>query len=153
MGKKIIRVILIAILVLAIFLAGCNKGEKFDYKIYQIEIGGITVNAEVADTPAKSTQGLMYRKHLGEFKGMLFFFPIEQELTFWMKNTLIPLDIIFIDSNNTIVKIHQAEPCKSDPCTKYSSGNPSVYVLEVNKGFAEKYNIEEGYKVTIVRSS
>ncbi len=97
---------------------------------------------EIADTPYKQSIGLMNRKKLEDNSGMFFIFNNEQIREFWMKNTLIPLDMIFLDKNFKIVNIvKNATPCKILNCEVYSSLFPSKYVIEVNSGFVEKYNL------------
>jgi uncharacterized membrane protein (UPF0127 family) len=93
----------------------------------------------------------MFRSNLPKDQGMLFLFPDEVERTFWMKNTLIPLDIIFIDREYKIVKIQQAIPCEEEPCNLYNSEKPAQYVLEINGGLAQEYGIKEGSIVNISR--
>ena len=109
----------------------------------------LTISAEVATTIEQLTKGLMNRTRLEQNEGMLFVFPYTATENFWMKNTLIPLDMIFINENNTITKIHHAVPCTKDPCPLYNSEKPVKYVLEINGNLASTYNIEEGSKVEI----
>ena len=78
---------------------------------------------------------------------MLFVYDNERLLNFWMKNTLIPLDIIFLDKNKIIVNIADAKPCEQDPCELYSSQLPAMYAIEVNSGFALENNIKIGDSV------
>ena len=97
---------------------------------------------EVADTPAKREMGLMYRRDLPADHGMLFIFPEESVLTFWMKNTPIPLDMIFIGSDLKIVGIvPEAAPFT---LSARSVGKPSRYVLEINGGVARERGIGVG---------
>jgi len=107
-----------------------------------------TIDAEIAQTDAELQKGLMYRQELAENTGMLFILPSEEKTNFWMKNTTIPLDIIFLNSNKTIVHIANAVPCKQDPCTLYSSEKPTKYVIEVNAGYCKKNSIIQGQTVT-----
>ena len=79
-----------------------------------------------------------------------FIFENIEERAFWMKNTLIPLDIIFISEDFEIINIERAEPCEKDPCTLYKSNGNAMYVLEVNEGFSEKSNINVGNSVEIL---
>lgn len=79
--------------------------------------------------------------NLSENQGMLFLFDNEDYYNFWMKDTLIPLDIIFINKDLRIVDIIQAVPCKKDPCKVYTPKNKAKYVLEVNKDFAKDNKI------------
>ena len=109
----------------------------------------ILVNVEIANEPEERTQGLMFRQNLDWDNGMFFVFEEERKLSFWMKNTLIPLDMLFIDKNFKIVEIKEnVPPCKEDICPNYPSEIPAKYVLEVNGGFVIKNNIEVGDKVS-----
>lgn len=100
------------------------------------------IDAEIAETEETRHLGLMFRENMQENQGMLFIFPNEEYQSFYMKNTIIPLDIIFINSKKQIVKIHKM----TEPYSEKSlpSGKPSIYVVEVNGGFTSKYNIKEG---------
>ena len=105
---------------------------------------------EIADTTAKRALGLMNRKSLPEDEGMFFIFEDESEKSFWMKNTLIPLDMIFANSNFVIVKIQKnTQPCKIIACETYSSVKPAKYVVEINGGLSNKLGIKEGQKIKI----
>lgn len=100
------------------------------------------VRVELADTPAKREMGLQYRNELADDQGMLFLFPSEEVLTFWMKNTPIPLDMIFIGSDMKIAGIvHNAVPFS---LTARSVGAPSRFVLEIKGGLARQRGIEAG---------
>jgi uncharacterized protein len=100
---------------------------------------------EIADSPAKREMGLQYRRNLASDRGMIFLFPFESEQTFWMKNTPIPLDMIFISRERKIVGIvEQAVPFTLD---SRSVGAPSQYVLEINGGLAKRYGIQAGDSV------
>ena len=97
---------------------------------------------EIADTPAKREMGLQYRNDLTDDRGMLFLFPAESELTFWMKNTPIPLDMIFIGGDMKIAGIvREAVPFTLSP---RAVGAPSRYVLEIKGGLAKARGIEAG---------
>jgi uncharacterized membrane protein (UPF0127 family) len=106
----------------------------------------IKIDVEYARTPDEWSYGLMSRTSMNENHGMLFVFPVEENRTFWMKNTLISLDILYIDSNKKIVSI--ARNTKTNQTNEvYPSLFPSQYVLEVNGGFSEKNGINEGDEV------
>lgn len=94
---------------------------------------------EIADNQEERSKGLMFRKDLPLNEGMIFVFPKEEEHFFWMKNTLIPLDIIFIDRDGEIVGlIENASPGEEKLLTV---GRDSLYVLEINAGLVKKYDI------------
>lgn len=105
---------------------------------------GDVIAVEIAANPELRAQGLMYRDQLRPSSGMLFFFPEDGDYGFWMKNTMIPLDMIWIDSGRRIVHIKtDVPPCKADPCPSYEPGVTARYVLEVAAGEAAK----RGWKV------
>jgi uncharacterized membrane protein (UPF0127 family) len=105
------------------------------------------VDAEVAATRDARTRGLMWRTSLAEGVGMLFIFPTEEPLTFWMKNTLIPLDMIFISKDRVIVGIvAEAEP---KTLTSRGPGADAKYVLEVPSGWSAKLGLRAGLQVQL----
>jgi uncharacterized protein len=102
----------------------------------------LAVTAEVVATPGRRQKGLMFRKDLQDGDGMLFIFEMEKEHPFWMKNTLIPLDIIFVGADRRVVGIvHKAAPRKESSLTV---GVPSHYVLEVPGGYCERKGVHRG---------
>jgi uncharacterized membrane protein (UPF0127 family) len=104
----------------------------------------IRVQAEVAATDETRQKGLMFRKELSDGEGMLFVFDEEREHTFWMKNTFVPLDMLFIASDKTVAGIvHEARPLDTRSLT---IGLPSRYVLEVPAGFCVRKGIHRGAK-------
>ena len=107
----------------------------------------VEVEAEIADDEAERQRGLMERTELAENAGMLFVFGREQQLSFWMRNTRIPLSIAYIDADGRIVDIEDMEPF--DDQTKHPSAEPSKYALEVNQGFFDKRGIGVGDTVEI----
>ena len=103
------------------------------------------VFVEVPDELEEFARGLMFRNHLPWNAGMLFAFNEEEPQTFTMKNTLIPLDMIFIDSNSKIIDIKEnVPPCKQEECPSYPSREPAQYVLEVNAGFVQEKGVKVG---------
>ena len=103
---------------------------------------------EIAESSEERSKGLMYRESLDENAGMLFIFEEEKEYSIWMKNTLIPLDIIWINKDLEIVHIEKnVQPCKEDPCKIYKPDKPAKYVLELNTGQTEKTGIKIGNKL------
>lgn len=103
------------------------------------------VFVEVPDDSEESMRGLMFRIHLPWNAGMLFPYSNEEPRTFWMKNTLIPLDMIFVDSSSKIVEIKEnIPPCEQEECPTYPSVQPAQYVLEVNAGFVQEKGVKVG---------
>ena len=131
-------------LIFYFFLVSFNtfSNEKIDVSIYN---KNITFNVEVAKTIEERRIGLMYRKKLLNNEGMLFIFPREKIIQLWMKNTYIPLDVIFISENKVIVDIKKSMEKLSETIVK--SKVKSRYALEFNAGLINKLDIEIGDKV------
>lgn len=135
------RLIWLGLLWLGI-LAGCTQRPTV---VVQTPHGQVAVPVEVADTPERRMRGLMYRTDLPEDGGMIFLFPQDADQSFWMKNTPLPLDMIFISRERQIVGIvHDTKPFSLEP---RGVGRPSRYVLEVHAGFAAKHGLAEGQRV------
>lgn len=138
--------LVITLVIFFILLAGAFSYYGFYQEKACIEEQCFKV--EVADTPDKRSRGLMYRKSMKEDRGMFFIFEESKKHDFWMKNTKIPLDIIWINSDMEIVGIkNKATPCEKRVCETYKSNENSRYVLEINAGLAEKHGFEKGDKV------
>ena len=106
----------------------------------------VSLDIEIADNDATREVGLMGRPAMEERQGMLFIFEDESLTSFWMRNTILPLDMIFINKQGKIVTIHKnTKPFSEDT---YSATAMTLFVLEVNAGFAEKYGIKEGDMVS-----
>jgi len=124
------------------FLKGGLPKEELTIKT---QSGSVVVKAEVADDDEERSQGLMNREKLESGNGMLFVFEDEAPRAFWMKNTLIPLDILYISSKNEVVSIvENMEPCTVPQCPSYLSGRPAMFALELPAGFVQQYGIEVG---------
>jgi uncharacterized membrane protein (UPF0127 family) len=121
-----------------------DRGQVVVHDVY----GGVhPVVVEIADTPDARTRGMMWRTAAPDGTGMLFLFPSEDEHGFWMRNTLIPLDILFLDRSGQVVGIvAQAEPQSLD---HRRVGRPSLYVLEVVGGWSEKAGVVPGARVEL----
>jgi uncharacterized protein len=133
------------------FVVACILGLLFYEDIKEVQLvteqGEFNLKLEQANTPLARNLGLMWRRYLPENGGMLFTFNQEAQQSFWMKNTLIPLDIIFLNSSYQVVKIHKnAQP---HDITRIPSEKPSQYVIELAGGSAEKFGFSEGDKVII----
>lgn len=110
-----------------------------------------TIDIEIADDEYKTETGLMYRHSMEANHGMLFIFPNEQRRSFYMKNTEIPLDIIYLNSKKEITSIQKN--AKAFDQTSLPSEAPSKYVLEVNAGLSDTWNLQKGDKITFSRDN
>lgn len=109
---------------------------------------GAPIEVEVAANDDTRTQGLMYRDVLLPGKGMIFIFKQPGDYAFWMKNTIIPLDMIWIDDAHRIVHVeHDVQPCKADPCPSYPPNAQARFVLELAAGEAKKHALANGQVV------
>jgi len=146
----------LVILMLFVSIATCKKENKVvaplevtfkkegELKLYNVETDTLVAkfDIEIADTDYDIQTGLMYRNSMKENRGMLFVFPTMRERFFYMKNTRIPLDIIYLDDKQTIVSFQE----NANPLDESSlpSQVPAQYVLEINAGLAEKWLLEVG---------
>ena len=128
-------------------ISGQVQGQRPAFKKKKIHVGSIELTAEIADSEEKITHGLMYRKQpMKDSEGMLFIFNSEKKLTFWMKNTFIPLSIGFFSQNKKLAHTAEMEPVRSEmekPKT-YDSQVPAMYVLEVAPGWFSRNKIALG---------
>ncbi len=117
-----------------------------------VELKGQRFSIEIAETDAARNHGLMFRTEMADDHGMLFVFQNDAPRAFWMKNTKIPLDMLFFDAERRLVSVqHDVPPCLADPCRGYSSGAPARYVLELNGGQARKLGVQSGDELSIHR--
>lgn len=130
---------LLAVLVLS---AGCNSRARLP--TINLTVGGSSIEVEVADDDAERIQGLMYRDELAKDSGMLFVYAASEELTFWMKNTKIPLSIAFINVDSQIIRIADLKP---HDLQSTSSEQPALYALEMRRGWFDEHGVTEGAHV------
>jgi uncharacterized membrane protein (UPF0127 family) len=127
-------------------LVGCAGEETATVTINTSGGERVEVEAEIAEDEAKRRKGLMERTELAENAGMLFVFDQEQPLSFWMRNTLIPLSIAYIGAEGRIVDIQDMQPLDETP---HPSAEPAPYALEVNQGLFEERGVEVGDEVEV----
>ncbi|KAA2284392.1 DUF192 domain-containing protein [Arenimonas fontis] len=134
---------LFLLLALSLLSAGCaSRGQAW------VELGGERFSVEIADEPDERARGLMFRDRLAADAGMLFVHAEEQPLAYWMKNTRIPLDILYFDARRRLVSVSRASPCSlGDRCPPYPSAGPALYVLELNAGTAGRLGVERGDEI------
>lgn len=124
------------------------KFQKEGELYFQSAAGGKAISKidiEKAETEVERQMGLMFRKSMPEDQGMLFVFEANEPQAFWMRNTYIPLDIIFVDENGVINTIHENAKTLND--TSLPSSAPSKFVVEVNGGYAQRHGIKVGDKI------
>jgi uncharacterized protein len=123
------------------FILGCQTSQIKDQICFKTRC----VNVEIASSDKERMAGLQFRKFLLMDSGMLFVFQKKGRYNFWMKDTLIPLDMIWMDESRRIVHIEKnVLPCKNDPCPSYSPEQDAMYVLEINTGEAKRMELKEG---------
>jgi uncharacterized membrane protein (UPF0127 family) len=129
-----------------LMLVGCASGSGSNW----VELAGTRYEVEVADDDAERARGLMFRDELPAGRGMLFLHEREQPQAYWMKNTRIPLDILYFDSSRRLVSQQRdVPPCTAgDRCPPYPSDAPARYVLELNAGEAARLKLEDGSELT-----
>ena len=157
---KGLSVILVALL-WAVVLVGCAEEETTGTSdsaatcdtggspTVAIDASGgerVEVEVEIADEEAERRRGLMERTELAENAGMLFIFDREQPLSFWMKNTLIPLSVAYMDEEGRIVDIQDMQPLDETP---HPSAEPAMYALEVNQSFFDECGVKIGDKAEL----
>jgi uncharacterized membrane protein (UPF0127 family) len=116
------------------------------FRQVNVTVNGLTLIADVSSTDEQRNKGLAVKDQLAENQAMLFVFENEAEHTFWMKDMKFPIDIIWMDANNTVVHVeNNVQPCRTMLlCTTYKANGNSLYVLETVSGFAQKYGITKG---------
>ncbi|BFI97110.1 MAG: DUF192 domain-containing protein [Rhodanobacter sp.] len=139
---------LIAALLLLLGCSACTPSN--DPNTVVVILHGHRFTAELATHEADREHGLMMRTSLAPDHGMLFVFPDTALRGFWMKNTLIPLDILYFDADRRLVSSQQdVQPCKTDPCPTYPSAGPARYVLELSAGTTKRIDARTGDALTI----
>ena len=133
-------------LALSLFLVSC-AGTKAIAFIAPDGETKVPLIVEVADTPTERATGLMERAALEDGHGMLFVFKEPLALQFWMKDTLIPLEVMYFDGQGTFVNAITMQPCTGDPCPKYPSAALAKYAVETKPGFRQQYGIGVGWRI------
>ena len=135
----------IVLLAFAFLPSGCANAGSW------VELAGQRYQVEVADDDAERARGLMFRDELATGTGMVFLHDREEPQAYWMKNTRIPLDILYFDSQRRLVaQQRDVPPCSAgDGCPPYPSKAPARYVLELNAGEAAKLQLENGATLTL----
>ncbi len=147
--KKI--VLFLSFLVFSLVLVNNSLGYGLDKATFS---NGVSVDIEIASMPSELRRGLMYRESLPESRGMLFIMDSEDLHSFWMKNMNFAVDMIWIDSDFTVVDVtRDAEPCDGVLCEGFSPDVPAAYVLEVPAGYALRQGVDVGVAVVFSAAS
>ena len=144
MHKRKSIILLVLIFGMLIFVSCTRKSNVKKQAV--LYINGRALNVEIASKDEERQKGLMYRKELGENEGMLFVFEKDKILSFWMKNTSIPLSIAFLDKNGRVIDIYDMKPFSLEPVV---STLKCRYALEVNRGFFNKCGLKVGDKIDL----
>jgi uncharacterized membrane protein (UPF0127 family) len=147
--KKFLLAAALIITGIILISIGFQEAPQSSRIIHAVQFRNVSVNVEIASTESERQVGLMYRTNLSENAGMLFVFGSDGYYSFWMKNTLIPLDMIWINNNLTVVHIDHATPCTQIVCQSYRSNASARYVLEVNGEFTDRHDIKVGDSVEL----
>jgi hypothetical protein len=137
----------IRVLAAAVLLAAAAWHARADAPMPTrlLKLGSHALKVEVAQTEEQRSQGLMFRKKLGRDEGMLFIFEDPGYYAMWMKNTLIPLSVAFVDASGVVLNVADMEPQTLD---SHGAQGPAVYAIEANKGWFAEHKVGAGDKVT-----
>jgi uncharacterized membrane protein (UPF0127 family) len=141
--------LLLASMLLLSLISGCAAAAP---RVGQpsVKVHGQRFSVEFAVDDAGRERGLMYRTELPADHGMLFVFPYTGEQAFWMKNTLVPLDMLYFGEDRKLVSMQlDVPPCKADPCPSYPSNAPVRYVLELRAGTAARIGMQIGDELEV----
>ena len=133
-----------------LLLAVCLLSACASARAPWVELGGHRYAIEIADDDAERSRGLMFRESMQADHGMLFIHDLQEPQAYWMKNTKIPLDILYFDDARKLVSQQRdVPPCSlGDACPPYPSDAPARYVLELNAGQAAQLKLENGAQMT-----
>ena len=137
----------LSVLAVTALAAGITPSTADEGVVPVVMPNGVTIQAELADTPQKRAKGLMYRETLARDRGMLFTFAEAQPWTFWMKNTRIPLDIVWMDGKKRIIHVERNVPVchrTDDGCPQYQPNENAMFVLELPAGMADTLKLQRG---------
>ena len=142
----VIRYIVAFLILFPIWGQGCHAETGFPQ--VDFELNDRIYHLEIADTLERKTRGLMFRTELAKDSGMLFVYDKPAYLNIWMKNTLIPLTVLWLDERARIIDIKNLYPCRSQQCPSFGPSQPSQYVIELHASESAHFNL--GDKLTRV---
>ena len=140
--------LMMVVIGIAVLIIKQPAAQQLSFETAQIEIKGRIYDLEIAASAQQRQQGLMHRKRLPEQSAMLFVYPRSGNHRIWMKNTLIPLTVVWFDENETVIHRQGLLPCKADPCPSYGSDTPSRYIIEFH---ADLQDLNPGERLPGIR--
>lgn len=129
-----IKVFVMTVIILSLLIIKTAIPNDIIFAKEQLILNGEEYSIEIARSAKQRRHGLMFRDHLEERQGMLFIYPRSDDHRIWMKNTLIPLTVIWLDKDKKVIGLKKLPPCTSDPCPSYGVSKPSKYILELSSG-------------------
>ena len=138
------RILLTGALVITVACGGADETPRRPTSAVSFEGNDAVLYVDVADTPQEQEKGLMRVEKLPSDQGMAFVFDEPSRSTFWMKDTLIPLSIAFVDDTGRVLGLRDMQPCEADPCPTYGIDQPYVLAIEANLGWFDEAGVEVG---------
>jgi uncharacterized membrane protein (UPF0127 family) len=142
------------VLVSLTFLAGCGERGQAGRPTSTVRFGGTdaTLSVDVADDTDEQRRGLMGVEHLPADQGMAFVWPEPVQSEFWMKDTLVPLSVAFVDGTGHVIDVLDMQPCETDTCPTYGVDEPYVLAVEANIGWFDDHGVEVGDRAELRRA-
>ena len=140
----LIRIPRLTIFIISLLNIEATISNDISFEQKLLVLAGEEYLLEIARSATQRNHGLMFRDHLDERQGMLFIYPRSGNHRIWMKNTLIPLTVIWVDDSNEVIGIKKLFPCEYDPCPSYGVSLPSKYILELSSG---NHRLEPGRRI------
>ena len=139
-----IKALLMAVIIASLLMVNIAIPNDIVFEKRQVIINGEEYIVEMARSAKQRRHGLMFRDQLNKRHGMLFIYSKTGDHQIWMKNTLIPLTVIWLDKNSLVIGVKKLTPCSSDPCPIYGVSKPSKYILELNN---TNHGLKPGFKI------
>ena len=144
-----VKVFVMTVIILSLLIVKIAIPDDINFEKGPLILNGEEYLLEIARSTKQRRHGLMFRDHLDKRQGMLFIYPRPGDHRIWMKNTLIPLTVIWLDENKKVIGIKKLRPCTSNPCPSYGVSKPSKYILELNSG---SHGLTPGLKIEGISS-
>lgn len=141
---KFINNLALVLVVFSLLIIKITIADDLIFESAKLNLNGEEYLLEIARSAEQRRHGLMFRNHLAKRQGMLFVYPRSGDHRIWMKNTLVPLTVVWLDRDEKVIGIKKLLPCTADPCRSYGVSKPSKYVLELNDA---SHNLKPGLKI------